>query len=94
MRNVDNSLRVEYWQSKAKAMQGRIDELEKEAKLNSSSIAKLSNDVLKMREWAKTVAKQIKELQNELKQIKPKEGDGGGHSNAEAISGQGVAGRK
>lgn len=92
MRNVDNSLRVEYWKSKASVMQGRIGELEKNLSTLAQTVQDLGNDVLKMREWAKTVVVKQKELENGINRLNRKEGHGGGHSNAEAVSGQGVAG--
>ena len=77
MRESENSLRVEYWQSKAKAMQNRIEELEKKTAYMQASVDGFDTHIVSMREWAKTVAKQIKELQNESENLKSKEGNRG-----------------
>lgn len=91
MRNIDNSLRVEYWKSKASVMQGRIDELEKSLSTLAQTVQDLGNDVLKMREWAKTVVAKQKELDNEINRLKRKEGSGNEHSQSEVVSDQIVA---
>lgn len=86
MENVKDSVRLEYWRSKAKVMQNRIEELEKATKADRQDIVALLKDVLNMREWAKTVVSNMKELTIEIEKLKSKEGDGSGHSDTEALS--------
>ena len=64
MDSSEKNIRLEYWRSKAKVMQDRIEDLEKQATLLQSSVDGFETQITAMREWAKRTDRVIKELKN------------------------------